>query len=69
MQIRIRFVVTFDELADRACWLKFTLKTGSLRTVKMADGAVSNSVGDGETQTNADIENLTQYVNKRDVVF
>ena len=29
----------------------------------MADGVVSNSVGDGDKQqSNADIENLTQYV-------
>ena len=33
---------------------------------KMADGARSNCVGDGEkVQSNADIENLTQYVSKR----
>jgi len=39
-------------------------ETGSsFSTCKMADGAVSNCVGDGDKQqSNADIENLTQYV-------
>jgi len=36
----------------------------SIRNItKMADGALSNCVGDGDKQqSNADMENITQYV-------